>query len=237
MRTSTLVPVVLGSPFTPKRLPGLQLWLDAGVGLFSDAGITPAVPDATIQQWNDQSGLGQNVSQATAGSRPQFKANILGGRPVLRLDGTDDRLFGTIVSVAQPFTAIIVANVGASASGSKTPFGFTSASIYMNVNEQAGLFAGAAADSTAAIDGAFKILGGVFQGAASVLRVNGVPTVLNPGGNATGTGVNLGSNSTPLEFIAGDIAEAILCQGALPATWIARVERYLNRKYGMGLGL
>ena len=58
--------------FAPTSLPSLLAWYKADAGVFSDAGVTPAVDGATVQQWNDQSGNGLNLSQATAGNRPTF---------------------------------------------------------------------------------------------------------------------------------------------------------------------
>ena len=46
------------------------LWLRADAGVFSDAGVTPAVTSNNVQQWNDQSGNTKNASQATVGNRP-----------------------------------------------------------------------------------------------------------------------------------------------------------------------
>lgn len=49
-------------------------WYRAGVGVFSDAGTTPANSGDAAYQWNDQSGSGNHLTQATAGNRPVFNA-------------------------------------------------------------------------------------------------------------------------------------------------------------------
>lgn len=61
-----------GSAFTPASLTGLVAWYDASTGVYSDAGVTPATNTQTVQQWNDQSGNGYHLKQATGGNRPQF---------------------------------------------------------------------------------------------------------------------------------------------------------------------
>src|SRR5207237_3607977 len=43
-------------------------------GVYKDAGTTLAANNDTVQQWNDQSGNGNNLSQATAGNRPTWKS-------------------------------------------------------------------------------------------------------------------------------------------------------------------
>ncbi|OFY39124.1 MAG: hypothetical protein A2275_13400 [Bacteroidetes bacterium RIFOXYA12_FULL_35_11] len=70
------------------------LWLKGDVGLYSDAGITPATNGNPIQQWNDFSGNANNISQATGSKQPVFYTNILNGRPVVRFDGSDDIVKG-----------------------------------------------------------------------------------------------------------------------------------------------
>jgi hypothetical protein len=59
---------------TPLQIFGsnLYLWLKADSSVYKDAGVTPAANGETVQQWNDQSGNGRNVSQATAGNRPTY---------------------------------------------------------------------------------------------------------------------------------------------------------------------
>jgi hypothetical protein len=59
--------------FNPRTIPGCVLWLDAidSNTVFSDfAGTTLATPGGAVARWNDKSGLGNHVSQGTAGNRP-----------------------------------------------------------------------------------------------------------------------------------------------------------------------
>src|SRR5690606_38091714 len=64
---------------------------DAGSGVYSDAGTTPAAPDALVQQWNDLSGNGHHVAQATEADRPVFRASVasLNGRPGVEFVSSD----------------------------------------------------------------------------------------------------------------------------------------------------
>lgn len=58
--------------------------------------------DATgIGRWEDQSGNGYHIIQATAGNRPLWKTNIINGRPVVRWDGSDDALRRTPFDITQ----------------------------------------------------------------------------------------------------------------------------------------
>lgn len=67
-------PSMPGGSFNPKSISGLALWLDANTSVYNDAGTTLATNGQTVQQWNDQSGVGGNASQATSGLRPSWQA-------------------------------------------------------------------------------------------------------------------------------------------------------------------
>jgi hypothetical protein len=79
-RQRTPTPVAI-----PKQIPGLHLWLDAS----QITGLNNTDPVAT---WTDLSGFDNNATQATAGSRPLYRTNILNGLPAVRYDGIDDWL-------------------------------------------------------------------------------------------------------------------------------------------------
>jgi len=55
------------SPWTPKKLSGCALFLDASMGV--------TTVDNKCSQWSDQSGNVRHASQSTAGYRPEFVAN------------------------------------------------------------------------------------------------------------------------------------------------------------------
>lgn len=54
----------------PMREPIIHVRADAG--LFSDAGVTAAVAEGRVQQWNDQSGRKLHLTQTTAGLQPRW---------------------------------------------------------------------------------------------------------------------------------------------------------------------
>src|SRR6266568_2332139 len=60
---------------------GLQLWLNADVGVTTNA-------SAQVTAWADQSGLGNNATQPTVGSAPIYVTNSLNGHATLRVTGT-----------------------------------------------------------------------------------------------------------------------------------------------------
>ena len=99
--TQLAVRQMLGGPklWRPADLgASLALWLDA------DDASTITLNGSTVSQWDDKSGNGRNVSQATAANQPTYTLNGLNGKPVLTFDGIDDFMsvpdFNNAVSLA-----------------------------------------------------------------------------------------------------------------------------------------
>lgn len=68
----------------PSALPGLALWVRADVGVTKDA-------DGRVSAWKDQSGKGNDFTQAEAKLQPLLVQSD-NGQPALRFDGVDDVL-------------------------------------------------------------------------------------------------------------------------------------------------
>ena len=64
-----------------------RIWLLADKGVFSDAGTTAAANLSPVQQWNDQSGNGNNALQNTLANRPIFRTGQDNGLPALEFTG------------------------------------------------------------------------------------------------------------------------------------------------------
>lgn len=243
-----------GQAFTPKSLPGLQLWLDAGRNVYSDAGTTPANDADTVQQWNDLSGKGNNAAQATSGKRPEYKVSIFNGRPVLRFlianaTGLQVGANGDFASQAFTVSAVFDKNVvavnqailskgdGSSAAGStwelmaengtsQTAFNtFTTTTA----NNAGALYAvtGSLEIVTGTNDSAFTrniYKNGAFQGTATDSGA------INAG--AVPLGIGMAGDGTPL-FFTGDIAEIVYYNRVLSGAELSRLHRYLGLKYGV----
>jgi len=78
-------PSVLAVDFSPKDIPGLELWVEA------DSGVT-ANPAGQVERWADQSDQGNDFVSQTAELRPLLAENSAHGRAALRFDGRDDEM-------------------------------------------------------------------------------------------------------------------------------------------------
>jgi hypothetical protein len=88
--------IIFGSPWTPKRLPGIVAWFDAAdpaTRYQLSSLTTPAAADTDpVGGLVDKSGRGRHATQATAGLRPILKLAIQNSLPGIRGDGADDEL-------------------------------------------------------------------------------------------------------------------------------------------------
>jgi hypothetical protein len=82
-------------PSVPSDIGTLGLWVKSDTGVYTDAGVTPATHGQSVQQWNDQSGNGRHLTQATAGNRPvyQTSANTLNALPSLQFSSGSSQFF------------------------------------------------------------------------------------------------------------------------------------------------
>ena len=109
--------------FDPRRISGLELWLDAAdraMVFDADTGGSQVVADAGVGRWVDKSGKGRNFTQSDANNRPLWRATGRNGRGTLEFDGSNDRLLGDatqyFTSIA-PFTFVMVHLVASDAGG------------------------------------------------------------------------------------------------------------------------
>jgi len=75
---------------TPLDVPGCVGWWDAEY--LTGARVTAADDNTTVTTWNDLSGQGYHLVQATAANKPTLQTSEINGRAVVRFDGTDDYL-------------------------------------------------------------------------------------------------------------------------------------------------
>lgn len=209
---------------------GLKLWLMAdAIGGLADG--------ASIQTWNDGSGQGNDLTQATSGKRPLYKTNIVNGLPVVRFDGIDDFLaIAFAASIAPPFTLVIVAklrsawsagnNAIADGGGGLNNYLFratNNTSLYLNrvISTQIG--------PATVTTNSWMYISAVVNGASSSLRGNGGTAATGTLSGVNLTGFRLGSRDDDAEHGDVDIAEVLLRTG----TSYTDMQDYVKAKYGL----
>jgi len=220
----------VGAAFTPTSISGLQLWLDASQ-------ITGLNDGDGVATWLDMSGHTNNATQGTSAQRPEYKTNQLNGLPGVRSDGTNDLMSGTIASISQPCTVVLLSRGVAPAVKSYqilvTP-GSARCDILYRSGTSVRLFAGAESPFVAAAWTNANIVIGLFDGSSSSLYLNGAsPASGNPstGGYTSGNFKIFDYDGSYSFSEAAYIFEVMIYNRKLNGDEVSQLRSYLNGKW------
>lgn len=183
------------------------------------SGSTSCAVACVVKQLYDQTGGGNFLDCASASACPTLTFNCLDTKPCMTFNGTSKALCTNApITRAQPLSYNAVALTTGSANG---------AAVASSVNSDAEmrfstspntifLFAGSTTVPQTETDNTFHALSGVFNGASSVMNVDGSSgTPGNPGANGVSTGfVCLGNNAFG-SFLPGKMTEGGMVASAL----------------------
>jgi len=188
----------------PREIQGCQLALDASIATSlydATSGGSLVAADGAVARWEDQSGNGWHVTEAT--NKPLRKVGIIGGSDAVRFDGTDDKLARTSTTAADPNTQFIVGIRRGSQTGYRVmvSYGGTAGAIFnmRNSTDFVGTYTTAGANSTftAVADAAFtcsqKDNSGVSWVANGASAGSAAGNAANHGWVIIAAGYNLGS--------------------------------------------
>lgn len=232
MSPTLLRPVKRG--FVPTDISGLALWADAD----AITGLSNADPVTT---WEDQSGNGNDLAQSTSAAKPTYRTNVVNGKPVVRFDGTDDTMVTAAFAseLAQPNTIIAVALFATTATTNRMICDGLAAgkrhAMYSHLNSGGKwtFYAGTTEVNGSVIaTGAFHVVSAIYNGASSVLYLNGAQDATGNTGSNPLSGLRLGSFAGAA-FLNGDIAEILVYDSALSTADRESVEEYLMEKYAL----
>jgi hypothetical protein len=212
------------TPFTPRSLQGLSLWLAAD----AVTGVSNLSP---VASWPDQSGQGNHATQATGGRQPLYIASAVNGRPALRFDATDDGMT-TPLTLATPFTVLVVYSYrGTLPANRRAVCGAANNWMLGPLSGMYHCYPGTfVPDAEPVVQNQFVLSAAVQTAGACTHYFNGVAK--GPVVPTTVIGqVALGyTTSDPLD---GEIAEVLAYDRALPAPERQKAEAYLRGKWGV----
>jgi len=235
--------VSAGPVWTPPSSPSLVSWMSSDTGLFQDSALTtPATADNDpVGGWQDRSGAGHHLIQATSTARPALKLAQVNGRPSVRFDGTSDYL-RTLFSLPPPFSIYLVLREiswteGDEVLGSATSDTFD---VYQhNSSPNLYLYGGTGPIAGANPDLAIGTWGLVEFGvpapaAGSIyLRVNNNSPITNAASTASSSqGFTLGANYSNTGFGNIEVAEVICYNRILIPSEQVSLRAYITGKYG-----
>jgi hypothetical protein len=230
-----------GAPFSPADIAGLMLWVKADGTLWQDdMRTTPVTSDSDpVGAWDDESGLGSHLLQATGTKRPLYKTGVQNSLPAVRFDLADDFLRTTANPGAQPihiFAACKGQNTANTAmwdgdSGSRCMLGRDAGQA-----GQIQLYNGSAWAGGSHTAGTFSLYEALSNGSSSSIYVNAsaVATGLNPGTSGLTSGFTLGGIYAGGGGSLVDCGELLIYQGAdVSGADLTNLRDYLNDRWAM----
>ena len=227
-----------GSYWSPKlpTITGLILHLDA-----SDMTTITKDGSNNLSQWNDKSGQGNNVVQATLANQPVWTNSILNSMPVIRFIASNNETIKVSAftggAESQPNTVIMVGE-GSQGTGryifdsgaASTRAGITSDGTYVR------MYAGAESTTTITNEnGTPRMWRYEFNGTSSKVEKSGTGVQTINGGTGSTNGIVLGNYQGEASGNAydGDIAEFLFYNKILSAQELSDIETYLTDKWGL----
>jgi hypothetical protein len=211
---------ILFSGLKLPQLPGLAAWYRFGLGITSSGG--------AVSQWDDQSGNGRHLKQATATNQPALQ-----GDGSILFDGVDNYLKADTFTLAQPETVFILGkqptwtNTDKWADGHATNSGSISQE---SVTPQIACFAGAGGlvGPGLALD-TYGVVIAVFNTTSSLIQINtNAPVTGNVGVNSM-SGFTLGARGgADAAWSNIQVKEVLIYSVAHDAAARAQVARYLG---------
>ena len=240
----------------PPQLTNLVAWFKADKGVFqgaggSDTGATnPATTTAQpIALWQDQSGIGNHVLQATSAKRPTYATGVLNGLPSLKFVRASSQYLassGTAtlgISTTNWWVAVVyVTGSAMTNSGTLLSVGAYAPAFYMpasnthtrQLNYYQGadhIFANNVALSTAYLSEITCTSGTIKAYQAAVGTAPGVDANTFTGGASIADGALGVGNDTAGDYLNGQICEILVYKTALNSTDQAALESYLATRY------
>lgn len=222
MSPRLLRPVASG--FDPRRISGLELWLDG-----SDSS-TITLNSTTVSEWRDKSGKSNTFTQGTALNQPTFVASSKNGRSAINFPNVAQMNGPSGFSFAQP-TTWFMAFQAPTSTGTWSLFdGNTSRQhIFGNGPTELRMFAGSAPVIATLVSATWYVAMFTFNGASSTHRISTLTaTTASPGSNAI-TAPRIGANNG----LRGDLGEIGVFSKALSDTEATAVMRYLSKKWAV----
>jgi hypothetical protein len=234
----------LDTAFNPKRVAGLALWFDA------DDASTITLNGSTVSEWRDKSGYNRHATQATAARQPAYTTNSLNGKPAVTAPGADG-LRAMLVSAFQFYNAHTAMFVFKASGGyAQTVFNRGSnnndrpkfdyaVGPPRTVNARKGGTGAAQVSSTLAYTESQWSVGGLLSDVATIrCYLNGVYGTDQTGNTESWSDtaiLRLFSLTDTLLPLNGGIAEFIYYDKQLTASEVARVAKYLSKKWNIAL--
>ena len=228
---------VSAGAFTPTSISGCVLWLDA-----SNASSFTYSSGSVVSQWNDLSGGGRHVSQATVGKQPNRNGTQNGNSTVV-FDSNDKlTLAGTSICSAALSCFVVLKRttfvagyeslpITLTNSANARPFDYWGTTIYISNTTPVT----SSATSIATVTSWSQICVVASDASDTFTQYKDGTSVASGAAasawNITGQQITVGSRADEFTQFGGEVAEIILYDVALGTTDRQSVESYLRTKW------
>lgn len=224
------------SSLLPSDIPSLVAWYQAGQGIHLE-GATQKV-----EQWDDLSGLGHHLLQATTGLKPLL-STMPNGLPAVLFDGVDDLMKATF-TLAQPISICAVikdvvpgvysvhdcAFAGINSTLSMTLLlADTPLAFFLGGNAGANCLNLLLAGSNIALT-QYNCFSGVLDSVRSSFRINGATRMWGDAGSSAPGGVSLGAYANGTSATNISVSEMAIYNRVLSEAELLFVERYMTAR-------
>lgn len=213
--------------WNPSVLPGLVAWYDA-----SDAASITSSGGA-VSQWNDKSGSGFHLVQATGAKQPATGATTINGLNVLDFVRANSQTMAK-TSISTTVTSVFIVMKYTSTTGTQAVVATNASTFFYQVfaNGLLNMFAGAAIQTsndwtTGTAFDAYAIV----NGASSVINLNGTSATGNAGTTTAATSLIVGDD-TGTSYIDGSIGELFISSQVISGADLTSATSYLSTKWG-----
>ncbi len=216
-----------GAPaWTPLALSP-QLWVK------SDTGITIVTG---VSQWDDQSGNGNHLTQATGTRQPTVVAAALNGIDGIQFDGTSDLMSSPAFTRAAPSTVFMVvrpdswtANDYLFEAGTAGSF----ACLQRTATPHMSMLSGAFLDNGNLAVGAFGLVTCIFNGVSSVFQVQSTAETTGDSGASAANGFTIGARPTTTGFSNITVMEVVVMDGVASTPQRDEFKAYVLARYNI----
>jgi hypothetical protein len=185
-----------------------------------------------VSTWADETGNGYDL---TTGTAPTYKTSVIGGNPIVRFDGVDDLLDVSFSALSQPNTIYGVIQLQDQTGDTDNIWATTDTGARQGLQEtRSGNFAIVAGTelSDGSADTNPHIIGALYNGSNSTVRLDGSQTASGNAGTQSMRGFRLGDGAFTGNHIAVDVGE-ILIYPQDKSSSQSSIESYLSDKWGV----
>jgi len=220
-----------------------RLWLKADTGVLNSGG-SSAGDAESVQQWIDQSGNTNDVTQAVSASQPVFDSNGLNAYPALNFDGNQAFMTLNSENISAPVDIFTVHDFAVSQDHTLLAIGDADDNSTLSIGREN------TTDEYYTFSGGIKHYGDVLPSEAQILFsqyiieapfhsyfLNGNSQTVTYTGGMVSTNGNLflGSDKNQLSFFNGKVAEVIIYTKLLNQAQEIIVSNYLSTKYDISI--